>query len=116
MERCGETFVAPRVVRDLHPKRLEKLFHVKSINLGRHTGGTDMDGKPGDDGIKVFLLPTDAEGSVIKVAGSVTIQLFDLATDPGESNNVASQHHEVVRRIERMMAEAHTPSPVWHFR
>jgi len=43
-------------------------------------------------------------------------ELFHLATDPGEAHNVASQHPDVVRRIEQMMDAAHTRSPVWHFR
>ncbi|MFV2066235.1 MAG: arylsulfatase [Pirellulales bacterium] len=51
--------------------------------------------------------PRDASGE---------LQLFDLATDPGETNDIAPRHPDVVRRIERMMAEAHTPSPAWHFR
>ncbi len=42
--------------------------------------------------------------------GKIETQLYDLATDPGESKNVAAQHPEVVANIERIMREQHTPS------
>lgn len=41
------------------------------------------------------------------------IELYDLSTDPDESENLASQHPEIVERIRAIMAEAHTPSPLW---
>ena len=69
----------------LGEKRLEKIFHVTRIELGRYTGGIDLDGRSGHEGIKVFLRPLDADGGVIKAAGSVKIQFFDLAA-PGEKN------------------------------
>ena len=72
-------------LRRLGPERLEKLFHVASIELGRHSGGVDLDGRPGHDAIKVYLDPLDRQGSVIKAAGEVTIRLFDLAA-PAEKN------------------------------
>jgi len=61
------------------PDRLKKLYYPTSLKLGQYTGGADLDGQPGDDGIKVFLRPIDANGDTIKAAGSVTIQLYDLA-------------------------------------
>jgi len=63
----------------LGPKRLDKLFYVQGIKLGNYTGGADFDDKAGDDGIKVFLRPIDSNGDTIKAAGSVTVQLYDLA-------------------------------------
>lgn len=64
---------------DLGDKRLEKLYPVTALKLGSHTGGIDQDGRPGHDAVKVFLEPIDQDGNVIKAAGEVTIQLFDLA-------------------------------------
>jgi hypothetical protein len=72
-------------LRRLGPDCLEKLFHVATIELGRHTGGVDLDGRPGHDAIKVYLDPLDRQGSVIKAAGEVIIRLFDLAA-PAEKN------------------------------
>jgi hypothetical protein len=66
-------------------KRLGKLYLVQSVSLGRYTGGIDKDGKAGDDGIKVYLEPTDQAGSVIKAAGEVKVRLYDLAAAPSEN-------------------------------
>jgi len=66
-------------------KRLEKLYLVKTLEMGRFTGGVSTDGKDGDNAIKVYLEPTDQTGSVIKAAGSVTVQLYDLAAPPNEN-------------------------------
>ena len=63
----------------LGPDRLKKLFYAKDIKLGQYTGGADLDGQAGCDGIKVFLRPIDANGDTIKAAGAVTVQLYDLA-------------------------------------
>ena len=60
-------------------KRLEKIYHVSKITLGRYTGGVDTDGVAGHDAIKVFLRPIDQDGSTLKAAGDVKIQIFDLA-------------------------------------
>lgn len=78
------------ILQALGPKRLEKLYHITSITLGNYTGGYDSDGKPGggqpgDDSIKVFMEPRDQTGSVIKAAGEVTIQVFDLAQPEGKN-------------------------------
>ena len=67
------------------PDRLKKLFQVQRIQLGRHSGGVDLDGIAGDDGIRVYLRPIDQAGSVIKAAGAVKVQLFDLAAEEGET-------------------------------
>ncbi|MHC4295419.1 MAG: hypothetical protein ACYSTL_07520 [Planctomycetota bacterium] len=74
-----------RTLRGLGEKRLEKLFYVERIELGRYTGAADLDGKAGDDGIKVFLKPIDRAGSVVKAAGDVKIQLFDLGIEPPDN-------------------------------
>ncbi len=74
-----------RTLQKLGPKRLKYLFTVDKIELGRYTGGIDTDKKPGQDAVKVFLLPKDKTGSILKAAGSVKIQLFDLALPKGEN-------------------------------
>jgi uncharacterized sulfatase len=42
-----------------------------------------------------------------------SMELYDLRTDPGEQNDVADQHPDVVQQISLMMEEAHVPSPIW---
>jgi len=41
------------------------------------------------------------------------IELYDLAEDAGETNNIAVTHPEIVRRIEDFLSTAHTDSPNW---
>ncbi len=42
--------------------------------------------------------------------GRMEIELYDLAADPGESNDVAARNPEVVARIARIMEESHRRS------
>ncbi len=39
------------------------------------------------------------------------IELYDLDADPGETNDIASRHPVVIKRMERIMQEARTESP-----
>ncbi|MBN2505377.1 MAG: arylsulfatase [Verrucomicrobia bacterium] len=41
------------------------------------------------------------------------LELYDLAADLAETNNLASRHPEVVRQIRAAMDRAHVPSPLW---
>jgi arylsulfatase A-like enzyme len=43
------------------------------------------------------------------------LELYHLANDPTEQNNVAAQHPERVREMERLMNEARTPSTLFNF-
>ncbi len=43
------------------------------------------------------------------------LELYDLATDLGEQNNVAGQHPEVVDEMNAILRSARTPSPVFAF-
>ncbi|MCD8483106.1 MAG: sulfatase-like hydrolase/transferase [Verrucomicrobia bacterium] len=40
-------------------------------------------------------------------------ELYDLQTDPGESNNVAAAHPEKVAEFERLFVTMRTPTPIW---
>jgi arylsulfatase A len=44
-----------------------------------------------------------------------TTELYDLSTDIGETTDIASQHPEIVKKMEEIMKEAHTPSEVFPF-
>src|SRR5690606_36990626 len=41
------------------------------------------------------------------------VERYDLEADPGETTDLAARNPEVVRRIEQIMQEAHTPDPNW---
>lgn len=42
--------------------------------------------------------------------GNLDIELYDIAQDIGEQNNVADKHPEVVAKLANLMKEQHTPS------
>lgn len=43
------------------------------------------------------------------------IELYNLAEDPGETNNVVKEYPEVERRMDALLRTARTPHPVWEF-
>lgn len=66
----------------LPPERLGQLFTVAGIKIGRLTGGIDLDREnPGDEELRVYLTPLDATGDELKAAGSIVVELFDLAAE-----------------------------------
>ena len=69
---------------NLGPGRLDVLFTVDRIKLGRYTGGTNLDEVPGDDGVRVYIIPQDDAGRTVTAAGSIEVNVFDLAhtTEP----------------------------------
>ncbi len=42
-------------------------------------------------------------------------ELYDLATDPAEANNLAATHPEICQRLGQLMRTARTPSPDFNF-
>ena len=43
------------------------------------------------------------------------IQLYDVETDPGEENNLAKDHPDIVEKMQKIMNQARTESPVFAF-
>src|SRR4051812_12066002 len=55
----------------LPPDRLAQLVTTRALKFGRLTGGRDSDPKtPGDEALKVYVVPIDEAGQPIKAAGS----------------------------------------------
>lgn len=73
------------VARSISEDDLKLLFYPERLVIDRLSGGADYDGKPGDDGVTVYLKPVDRHGDVIKVPGDIRIQLYDLAAPPGRN-------------------------------
>lgn len=71
---------------------LDDLFVVDAIKIPSRSGGIDLDGAPGDDGVIVYVQPVDAAGDVIKAAGAITIQLTDL-TQVGSPRSIATAEY-----------------------
>jgi len=44
------------------------------------------------------------------------MELYNLSTDPGESTNVANDFPDIVRKIEDIMNQEHTPSEIFTFK
>lgn len=58
------------------------------------------------------LIPTR---KMIEQGAAATIELFDIAKDPREERNVASQNPDVVNRLQELVAKQHVASPVFPF-
>ena len=80
-------------LQKLGDKRLDRLYTVRRISLASGTGGASTDDKPGDDAVKVNVAPIDQYGSVLKAAGSVKVQVFDLAA-PQAKNLLAECNYD----------------------
>lgn len=73
-------------IPSLPQSQLDQLYTVAGLKFDRLTGGDRPDmNVPGDTMLKVYVVPTDQAGDVLKAAGSFEVQLFDLAL---KSNNL----------------------------
>lgn len=65
--------------------RMEQLVKVEKIEFGKFTraydGNTEQDKDGYDDGVIVYLILKDKDGDIIKAAGTVQIELWDLTAD-----------------------------------
>lgn len=86
-------------IRAFTPQDLQKIFYPDKLQIDSLTGGEDYDGQPGDDGITVYLKPIDRDGDVIKVAGDIRIELFDLSKS---SDNQIAKLHVPVEQVSKM--------------
>ena len=91
-----------KTLQNLGDKRLDLLFHVVKIDISKHSGGVDIDGKPGHDVIRIFLSPRDRDGSAIKAAGNVKIILYDLAAP--EDKNLIGKYEFPIEKISKHWA------------
>ena len=62
----------------------DRLFTPVEIQIDPLTGGSNWDGKPGDDGVTVYLKPVDRDGDAVKAAGDVRIEILDLDNPPDQ--------------------------------
>ena len=54
---------------------------IKTITLGRGTGGVDDDGLPGDEALQVVLVPQDHDGSAVKVPGNAVVLAYEISPE-----------------------------------
>jgi hypothetical protein len=62
------------------PERPALTFPIKSLTLGRQTGGYDGDGQ-GDHGVQVVLEPRDLENQAVKAPGSAEVQVCEISPE-----------------------------------
>jgi arylsulfatase A-like enzyme len=51
----------------------------------------------------------------VLIPAKTTTELYDLSKDPGEENNLADKHPDVVKELLKVMAQSRTPSDVYNF-
>ncbi len=74
-------------VPTLPQERLEQVFTTHGLKLGRLTGGADTDPtRPGDEVLKVYAVPTDQRGDLLKAAGSFLVDAYDLSMPPDNNH------------------------------
>ena len=54
---------------------------MRSLVLGRQTGGIDDDGLPGDEALQLVLEPRDADNHTIKAPGTLNIQALEVTLE-----------------------------------
>lgn len=83
------------------PDRPADLFAPVRVEIASRSGGTNFDGKPGDDGVTVYLRPIDADGDVVKVPGRITVLLTDT-TNLGAPRTLGTYVFSDTQQIRRM--------------
>ncbi len=56
-------------------------YPIRSLVLGRQTGGVDDASGCGDQALQVIVEPRDADGSSIKVPGSLIVQVLEVSPE-----------------------------------
>lgn len=65
--------------------RIENMYNVQRINLGRLSGFFDKDKDGKRETLIVYVTPYDKEGDGIKATGSMNVQLWDLSKPESEA-------------------------------
>lgn len=59
----------------------ENLYHLKKIKIGRYTNLYDKDKDGEKERLIVYIQPIDEDGDIIKAAGYVSVQLWNLSKE-----------------------------------
>ena len=74
-----------KVLSGLSKDELEDLYKLQRIKIGGYTNFYDKDKDGKKEKLIVYIQPIDQDGDVIKVAGAVEVQLWDLDREVGEA-------------------------------
>lgn len=82
---------------------LDASFRATAIEFSSlMTGGINLDGQPGDDGLAVVLVPEGPDGELVRLSGAVEIEAFDVS------------HPEGAERIGHWKFDAGESQQYWH--
>jgi len=103
-------------VRGMDQNVLGELVTPVKIRLAPQSGGYQVDEKPGDAGVVLYIQPVDKDGDVIKAAGSIQVTLLDL-TNPSSPVVVATYSFDVATTSKmwygRFMTDHYTVRCPW---
>ncbi len=71
------------------PAEASPSYTIRSLVLGRQTGGLDEDGQPGDEALQVLVEPRDGDGHTIEAPGTLSVQAVEITTE-GRKNPLCS--------------------------
>ena len=75
-----------QVLSGLKPEvKPEKLYSLQKIKITRYTNFYDKDKDGKKEKLIVYIQPIDTEGDIIKAAGAVDVQLWDLNKKDGQA-------------------------------
>jgi len=63
----------------------ENLYRLQSIKISRYTNFYDKDKDGKKEQLIVYIQPIDEDGDIIKVAGAVDVQLWDLSKEQSQA-------------------------------
>jgi len=66
-------------------KRADAVYHLQAVKIGRFTNLYDEDKDGTKEKLVVYVQPVDETGDVIKAAGAVEVQLWDLNKKESEA-------------------------------
>ncbi len=85
---------ANQILGDLKETRLDKLYSAKTIKIDRLSGGLNIDGAIGDEGLVVYASLFDQQGHKFKAAGAIDVFVYDLS-NPRAPALIASYEYDI---------------------
>lgn len=71
-----------QTLQSIDGERLKLIPHADRVEIDPLSGGYGGDARSGSEGVAVYLRPFDEDGDPAKAAGSVEVQVLDLAAPP----------------------------------
>jgi hypothetical protein len=65
----------------ISPEEASQTYTLKSISLGRQTGGVNEDNLPGDEAIQVAVEPRDGDGHSVKAPGTLIVAALEVTPE-----------------------------------